>query len=82
MHFCISSQKLLPRGILSFQSTRKIIFFILFFSVYAEFGQIIANALDPENLEGGSSTLNPDKSIWLPEEENRTIRQLLKTDGS
>ena len=53
MHLCISSQKLLPRGILSFQSTRKIIFFILFFSVYAEFGQIIANALDPENLEGG-----------------------------
>ena len=55
--------------------------YFIFFS-HAEFGQSIANALDPKNLEGGSSTLNPDESIWLPEEENRTIRQLLKTDGS
>ena len=73
MHFCISSQKLLPRGILSIQSTRKIIYFILFFSVYAEFGQIIANALDPENLEGGGSTLNPDKNVKLQNEGTRKL---------
>ena len=43
--------------------------YFIFFS-HAKFGQIIANALDPENLEGGSSTLNPDKKVYLDDSEN------------
>ena len=43
--------------------------YFIFFS-HAEFGQSIANALDPKNLEGGSSTLNPDKKVYLDDSEN------------